>query len=503
MGKKDTNKLGGTTPVDVVQKNNPLVQGIADIAKISEKWHKRWPNIDQPWPVEGTLNPEVIKIMQVLVATYKVDQKKGNKGKKRREKRKVELAFLKLFEEEGQKLITAASVMYPKKVYPQFPVSSQKGRHQISENDLEEDKGGCDPKAKWMLARAEKREDSEEEDSNEEDSRMTLSEVRDLQMKKEELLKKGSQLSGMRSRLQSNKVSAPGSMLPVIIREHGFEYRPLQSTDMSIIIEKLPIIQDGAHPWISKLDELLIGQLPAMGDIKKILANIVGVNVLGEILQKAGLNQYVGTSVNDSDLFAASRGQMCRALKVTFPTNVHPDNIIIQPLGEEENPRAFVSRSHQVWMNVTGNDLDLRRMDQSILRTKILMGLPIAVRNKVKEVVGLGNMKNSVYTDHIAHQVELYRKRGDDLKEQDRETLRKLNHLQLVSDKVESKQALAMKNQDPPNQPVPQPEPRQTEIQSFYPQPAFDHEQYWSGSELEGQYYTHGCDCNEGSCFCY
>ncbi|TNN86265.1 hypothetical protein EYF80_003682 [Liparis tanakae] len=137
-------------------------------------------------------------------------------------------------------------------------------------------------------------------------------------------------------------------------------------------------------------------------------------------------------------------------------------------------------------MNATGNDPDLHRMDQSILRTKTLMRLPIAVRNKVKEVVGLENMKKSVYTDHIAHQVELYRKKGDDLKEQDRETLRKLNHLQLVSDKVERKQALAMKNQDPPNQPVLQPDANQAEIQSFYTQQVFDQEQYWNESELEG-----------------
>ena len=28
---------------------------------MSEKWNKRWPDIEQPWPVEGTLNPDVIK----------------------------------------------------------------------------------------------------------------------------------------------------------------------------------------------------------------------------------------------------------------------------------------------------------------------------------------------------------------------------------------------------------------------------------------------------------
>ena len=65
------------------------------------------------------------------------------------------------------------------------------------------------------------------------------------------------------------------------------------------------------------------------------------------------------TAVNDPDLFAAGRGRMWRVLRDTFPTNVHPDNIFIEPLGPQEILRAYVSRAHQVWRNVTGNDPDL------------------------------------------------------------------------------------------------------------------------------------------------
>lgn len=72
---------------------------------------------------------------------------------------------------------------------------------------------------------------------------------------------------------------------------------------MSHIIEKLPIIQEGAHPWISKLVEILIGIQPAMGDIKRLLASFFGVPTMEEILVKAGLKRYVGTAVNDADLY--------------------------------------------------------------------------------------------------------------------------------------------------------------------------------------------------------
>jgi len=612
MGRKDTKDPKVSTPVDVVQKNNPLVSGIANIAKISEKWSKRWPQIDQPWPMEGTLNPDVIKVMQVLVSTYKAGQKKGTKGERRKEKRLVELGILQLFEEEGQKLIKASiekrdkyaeeierntkrteklltdtdptfshmnpvkrrprceEEKKPKKVYPQLPVMSQDGnylvrdsedqitergqaettitmypnserkkttgwgtetgwmelREESDESDQEEDVGGYDPKVKRMLARAERRgdgttKDNEKGDSDEEDPQMTVREVEisidrylcdlkktdrpkeqrklinqleELQLQKEELQKGDSRQSGMKNRLRSKKQSTPKKMFPVIVRGQNLEYKPLQSTDMSNILEKLPIIQDGAHPWIAKLEEIMIGSQPAMGDIKRLLANLVGVHGMGEILQKAGLMRYVGTAVNDSELFAASRGRLCRALKETFPTNVHPDNILIEPLGVVENPRAYVSRTHQTWRNVTGNDPDLNRMDQSVLRGKILLGLPLPVRSKLAEVVGLGSLERSVYTDHIAHQVELYRKKDHEIKGQEQDTLRKLNNIQLVDTKrSERKQALVMQNQTPPTQPVSTSEPYQAQFQplqpspgvpaAFYPRAAFNQAQPWKGGD--------------------
>lgn len=66
------------------------------------------------------------------------------------------------------------------------------------------------------------------------------------------------------------------------------------------------------------------------------------------------------------------------------------------------------------------------------MQAKIQKGLPLPVRSKLAELVGLGSKTRSVYIDHIAHQVELYRKKKQDLKDQDQEALRKLTQIQLV-----------------------------------------------------------------------
>ena len=633
------------TPVEVVEKNNPLIKGIPEL---SVKWHKRWSEIDQPWPVEGTFNPDVIKTIQVLVSTYKMNEKKGKKGEKRKEKKQRELGILQLFEKEGQRWIKAvkerrdksveeieknverteklmteidapfshvAPVQRPppyekkvefKEVYPQLPVISQEGKYLITDederiieegkaettvkmypsskskrksthletkgtlrirrmgfgddddqSDREESMGGYDPVVRRILAKAEKRGsrtgrkkdvrvisssesekgdsdgDSESEDDPsskwfyptasspriEEDRPQTLEEIersmdhcrtcldkssdlesqRDLEdqllglhIQKRKLLKKDPKKLVKRYALRSRKEKGLETQCPVIIRGQNLEYKPWQNTDMSDILEKLPILQEGAHPWISKLEEIMIGTQPAIGDIKRLLANILGVPAMEEVLQRAGLNRYVGTAVNDSELFSANRGRMWLSLRDTFPTNVHPDNILIEPLGQEENPRAYVSRAHQVWRGVTGNDPEGSQMEQSILRAKIQKGLPLPVRNKLAEVIGLGSMTKGVYTDHIAHQVELYRKKEHDQKEQDQETLRKLNQIQLVDNKKkEKKQALVAQSPSEPNQSLPQLQPNQIQFQTPQPplvtpvayssQPIFGQPQIWRG----------------------
>ncbi|TNN23400.1 hypothetical protein EYF80_066480 [Liparis tanakae] len=215
-----------------------------------------------------------------------------------------------------------------------------------------------------------------------------------------------------------------------------------------------------------RLVELGILQLFEEEGQKLIKATIGKIDTfVEEILQKDGLVRYLGAVVSDSELFADSRGRFGRALKETFPITVHPDNILIDPLGQTENPRAYVSRAHQTWRNVTGNDPDLNRMDQSVLRGKILIGLPLPVRSILAEVVGFGSLGRGVYTDHIAQQVELYRKKYLDIKGQEQETLRKLNQLQLGDNKKPEK-----------NQPL---QPFPVIPFAFYPQAAFNQAQPW------------------------
>ncbi|KAE8300855.1 hypothetical protein D5F01_LYC01003 [Larimichthys crocea] len=141
-----------TTPVEIVEKNNPLVKGIGEISK---KFNRRWPEIDQVWPAEGTFDPEVIRTLQVLVNTYKAEQKKGRKGQIRKEKREIELARLdkniersletaKLAEKHNAPFSHISPLMTPPpyetksestSLYPQLPLLTTEGRYSLENDD--------------------------------------------------------------------------------------------------------------------------------------------------------------------------------------------------------------------------------------------------------------------------------------------------------------------------------------------------------------------------------
>lgn len=138
-------------------------------------------------------------------------------------------------------------------------------------------------------------------------------------------------------------------MCPAVFCGANFVYKSLENSGRPEILEKLPTLQDGARPWISKLEELLVDKEPPVGDIKRMLTSVIEVPAMKRLLQTAGMIHFIATAVNDAELFYAYRGHFVEALKDVFPTNKHPDDIFIKPLEDQENPRAHAFRAIQTW----------------------------------------------------------------------------------------------------------------------------------------------------------
>ena len=236
--------------------------------------------------------------------------------------------------------------------------------------------------------------------------------------------------------------------MPVMSSGQYLDYSQVSHIDISYIASELPPLHEGAYAWSIKFDVLLKGVQLTMYDFKGLISWLVGMYALDHILNRAGLQRYIGTTVNDGDRFEPCRALLCRALRDLYPTNVHPNSIIIDHMGETESPIAYIARVYHTWRVVTGNNPELL-FEQVLVRGRVEQGLPEVVRRALNEVVGLSSMDKALYIDHVAHYVNLYRKKLTIQTEQDAEMNRALVCAQLASPTVG--QVLPCSQHQPPH----------------------------------------------------
>ena len=600
------------TPVEQLNKDYPLIAGCIDIAKMSKKWNKRWQHLANPWPENGTFDDNVIKVLEVLIESYKAGVCKGARGQKRAEKRNKELQVLQLFSKAGKRnrsrslspgaiLVTKKScldepfshtapipppydVKSRKDLYPVLPVMRATGKYELTDDsdqiiqtgqasarfETTPDSGtkaattstpldvlkqfgkrekasrnvvgGYDPKIRDQIERAEREghthkfsisskvkvhkpplvccDDSDSDVSGEvglddsdkppsldrsysnpnkdiekitnklqrvvaarEDAELALedaetrgdkerqqilqSELATFAQQEEVLLSDRTQLEkelelrkGHYLRLP--KPATPSKTLPVRVQGTDFIYKPMPQADIDIILKKSPLIEEGALAFLSRIDEAFVGDQPSVGDVKRLLVKVLGQSRLAEAYQRAGIGRHATTSVHDPELFVTYRGRLWNALQEMFPTNIHPNDIILPSLKDDENPRNYVSTCYQKWGQITGRNAEGNKMELAFLREKIMKGLPVWVRNRLDDVVGLSSFSRQTFTDHVSHHVECFRKKERALKAQDEEAMRKLTQIQLMESFKNNKdknQAVVLPGQQQPVMP----------FQGYYP----------------------------------
>ncbi|KAK2861062.1 hypothetical protein Q7C36_005228 [Tachysurus vachellii] len=95
---------------------------------------------------------------------------------------------------------------------------------------------------------------------------------------------------GTEEDLQATVMEEPEvSQCPLIAKGGEVRYVPWSFMDMTGLANQLPDICQGGQKWITKFEEKTTGHLLAVGDIKAILAQVIGKSKATEILSEAGL----------------------------------------------------------------------------------------------------------------------------------------------------------------------------------------------------------------------
>ena len=482
------------TAVDIVVKKNPLNK--EEIIKISTKWGKRTEKMDTKWPEGGTFDLVVCEEMEVMMKNHKIN-KKGKKVIKKRERERMILGLFKKEgtqwrqrERTGREMVNGAEKNekvqpppYRTGLYPMITGTvevkgeveldrmkekacisprkglSQKGRgpplHMDCYRDVrgtvqncesdgsidsDDNKGGQrEGKSKvdqneysfWDKAYGET-QGRDEQEEGETSSRSALDPpVFPLQ-------------EGLRRSLRNKTSTKQSGNYPILVKGQQVQYIPWGSQDLEGVVLNLPDITHGATKWIRKVEELTMGKIMAVGDLKALLARVLGIHKMESLLTNGGLDKLLNR-VSDGTTFDTYRKATWEALRSEYPVCVDHRSLRGHAMGDTENPATFLQKQVTRWHLETEKDPETDQLVSVLFRTAILEALPGPVKSKLEDVVGLTSSKtHKEFSEYLVHAVERYRQSERKIQEQSKEVQRKLTQLQLeeLTKKERKKQAV-------------------------------------------------------------
>lgn len=240
-------------------------------------------------------------------------------------------------------------------------------------------------------------------------------------------LRNGRVIKVLKMEEEGSEDSEGSSMCPIITKTSGRrQYEPWPFMDMIGLAERLPTLTDGADKWILALEETTAGIRLAVGDMY-----VAGKQTTKEIFTDAGLNAAFGTHINDGVEFGGYRSRVWEQLRKHYPAKRDPSKLEGETMGEDECPSKFLHNFQKRWKEETGEAWNANKTTQSLFKMMVKKAMPEEVQRRLEGVVGLMKMEWPLFTEHIVHHVELYKKDKRKKEEDDKQLANKLTELQL------------------------------------------------------------------------
>ncbi|KAJ8346616.1 hypothetical protein SKAU_G00280170 [Synaphobranchus kaupii] len=151
------------------------------------------------------------------------------------------------------------------------------------------------------------------------------------------------------------------------------------------LVERLPDIHEGAGKWIRALEEETMGKLLAVGDLKALLARLLGMARMEEVLMKSGLQAAVNTPYLDGASFDQFRPAMWRTLREDYPTKIDPKSLKGEEVGDTVNPANYLHRQLKRWKLETGRNPEGDELMTTLFRTSIVEAMPPPEKSREPE----------------------------------------------------------------------------------------------------------------------
>lgn len=232
------------------------------------------------------------------------------------------------------------------------------------------------------------------------------------------------------------------TMAPLIVKGKAAHYQPWTHTDVEGLIQRLPVLQEGAGAWITSFENETVGKTLALGDIKFVLSKILGKAEAESALYSVSLHNIMDDPSRDSEPFDDYRSRAWKALRQAYPNRYTPGAVCVEKLKDEENPVAFVEKATQLWRARMEQDPDATSATQAQFRLAVMNALPKKVKAQLEGDWRLGVMTKGEFRTAVAHFVTLYRREQEEKKQIGEEAAQKLIQIQIQDAKAARKAAI-------------------------------------------------------------
>ena len=137
----------------------------------------------------------------------------------------------------------------------------------------------------------------------------------------------------------------PKRHFPLLYKGYKRTYVPWSFADLKGLVEQLPSINDGGQKWITAFEERTAGQRLAIGDIKAILSQTIGVGKvkMEAILGLAHMATFATTQDDDDKSFDPYRNSVWDAIRKEYPSVMDPSQLETMELKPGACVNDFIS----------------------------------------------------------------------------------------------------------------------------------------------------------------
>ncbi|KAK9526323.1 hypothetical protein VZT92_015031 [Zoarces viviparus] len=186
---------------------------------------------------------------------------------------------------------------------------------------------------------------------------------------------------------------------PLLVKSNGqAEFVPWGHRDMDALEKALPPLAGGANPWIRLFEKLTAADKLALGDIRAMIIRAEGTAQLNILEVSTGT-----TNRGDETPFDNFRGVFWTAMRSIWATKPNMNSLSGLKIKSEEETHQYLKRAEVEWFMATGGRHDSNEATIVVWRHTVQKGLPPSVQTALGGVVGLSNMDDAMWREHLAH----------------------------------------------------------------------------------------------------